>query len=67
MINLVDEAGALSTEEFHELKNFVVDECLCTQVETPWLEYVKIRRMEIRATRAIGLLNGTKLGLTREM
>jgi hypothetical protein len=43
MINLVDEAGALSADEFLELKNFIVDECLCTQVETPWLEHVKIR------------------------
>ena len=43
MINLLDEAGALSADEFYELKNFIVDECLCTHMETPWLEYVKIR------------------------
>lgn len=43
MINLIDEAGTLSADEFNELKNFVVDKCLCTYMETPWLKYVKIR------------------------
>jgi hypothetical protein len=44
MINLVDEAGVLSPDEFNRLKNFVVDKCLCTPVETPWLSSVKVRK-----------------------
>jgi hypothetical protein len=44
MINLIDEAGVLSKDEFDELKNFVIDECPCSHYETPWLKYVKIRK-----------------------
>ncbi len=44
MINLIDEAGVLSFEEYYKLKNFIVDKCLCTQVETPWLLNVKVRK-----------------------
>jgi hypothetical protein len=43
MINLVDEANVLSPAEYIQLKNFIVNECLCTHVETPWLT-VKIRK-----------------------
>lgn len=44
MINLIDEAGVLSADEFYELKNFIIDKCLCTHVETPWLLNVKVRQ-----------------------
>lgn len=44
MINLIDEAGVLSSKEFNQLKNFIVDKCLCTHVETPWLLSVKVRK-----------------------
>jgi len=43
MINLIDEAGVLSPEEFTRLKNFVPDDCLCTTTEAPWLLHVKVR------------------------
>lgn len=44
MINLVDQAGVLSFDDFNRLKNFVVDKCLCTHVETPWLSSVIVRK-----------------------
>lgn len=44
MINLIDDTGWLSLAEFHRLKNFIVDHCLCTYVETPWLLNVRVRR-----------------------
>jgi hypothetical protein len=44
MINLIDEAGVLSTDDFNRLKNFIVDECLCTNMETPWLSSVKVKK-----------------------
>lgn len=44
MINLIDEAGVLSPHEFYRLRNFVVDHCLCTYVETPWLLDVRVRQ-----------------------
>jgi hypothetical protein len=43
MINLIDEAGVLSADEFTRLKNFIVDECYCTSEETSWLLSVKVR------------------------
>jgi hypothetical protein len=43
MINLIDEAGVLSPDEFTRLKNFIVDKCHCTSEETSWLQAVKVR------------------------
>lgn len=43
MINLVDEANVLSPDDYIKLKNFIVNKCLCTHVETPWLT-VKVRK-----------------------
>lgn len=44
MIELIDEAGVLSSDEFYRLKNFVIDECLCTPMDTSWLKSVKVRK-----------------------
>jgi hypothetical protein len=44
MIELIDEAGVLTSDEFYQLKNFVIDECLCTPIDTSWLKSVKVRK-----------------------
>jgi hypothetical protein len=43
MIQLIDEANALSKEEFIELKNFIIDHCLCMHEDVYWLKWIKVR------------------------
>lgn len=43
MIALIDQANVLSLADYIQLKNFIVDECLCSHVETPWLT-VRVRK-----------------------
>lgn len=42
-INLIDEAGVLSPDDFKKLKCFVIDNCLCTSEHTARLVHVKVR------------------------
>ncbi len=42
-INLIDEAGVLSPADFDRLKGFIINNCLCTSEEIPWLKHVKVR------------------------
>ena len=41
--NLIDETGELTASELDRLKNFIIDKCLCTTEEVPWLKHVKLR------------------------
>jgi hypothetical protein len=43
MINLIDDTGVLTPDEFSRLKNFIVDKCRCTTEETSWLQAVRVR------------------------
>ena len=42
-VNLIDEAGVLSPEEFTRLRTFIIDRCLCTTDELAKLQAVKVR------------------------
>lgn len=42
-VNLIDEAGVLTTSEFDRLKGFVINQCLCTTDELAKLKSVKVR------------------------
>jgi len=42
-VNLIDQAGVLSGPEKKRLKSFIIDHCLCTTEEIPWLKHVKVR------------------------
>jgi hypothetical protein len=42
-IKLIDEAGVLSPEDFKRLKNFIIDQCLCSSEEIDKLQHVKVR------------------------
>ncbi len=56
-INLIDEAGALSPSDFDRLKNFVIDNCLCTTDEIAKLSHVKVR--DDGATGYLGYWSGS--------
>lgn len=43
MIHLEDPNNVLTSDEFDKLKRFITDNCLCTGVETEWLDRVIIR------------------------
>jgi hypothetical protein len=43
MIHLEDPDNALTPDEFDMLKRFITDECLCTGVDTEWLDKVIVR------------------------
>jgi hypothetical protein len=42
-INLIDEAGVLSPSEFERLRDFIINNCLCTSDEVAKLQAVKLR------------------------
>jgi hypothetical protein len=42
-VQLIDTAGALSAADFKRLKQFIIDDCLCTSDELAKLQHVQIR------------------------
>ena len=41
-VNLIDQAGILSEEDFKRLENFVIDHCLCGTDDIGRLKHIKI-------------------------
>ena len=64
-INLIDEAGVLSPSEFERLRDFIINNCLCTSDEVAKLQAVKLRNDGAVATLATGPGSTPELRLTR--